>query len=126
MAALSWIVIIQRRRCHSVPIHRVYWTSILLNKSLARPINAILFAACCSIGAIAVRPTHAMAQVTQSSAVAEAMSRRDSGDFKGAVAVLQAHLASYPEDGDALRLLAETLYWQKDFAGVPPGQACLG
>lgn len=101
------------------PIHRVHLTSIFANKSLAGSIQTILFAAFCSVGAIAVRSAPAIAQAaTQSSAVTEAMSQRDSGDFKGAVSILQAHLARYPDDGDALRLLAETLYWQRDFAGA--------
>ena len=46
----------------------------------------------------------------------EATRMRDSGDFAGAIGVLRAHLATHPDDGDALRLLAETLYWHKDFA----------
>jgi tetratricopeptide (TPR) repeat protein len=45
----------------------------------------------------------------------EAVRLRDSGDFAGAVAALRAHLTANPDDGDALRLLAETLYWQKNF-----------
>jgi Flp pilus assembly protein TadD, contains TPR repeats len=41
---------------------------------------------------------------------------RDSGNFAAAVHVLREHLATYPDDGDALRLLAETLYWERNFA----------
>ncbi len=48
----------------------------------------------------------------------EATHLRDSGDFAGAVGVLRAHLAAHADDGDALRLLAETLYWQKDLSGA--------
>lgn len=36
---------------------------------------------------------------------------RDAGDFAGAVAVLTRHLAAHPEDAEAARLLAQTLYW---------------
>lgn len=46
------------------------------------------------------------------------MRLRNTGDLAGAVALLRAHLETYPDDGDALRLLAETLYWLKDFAGA--------
>jgi tetratricopeptide (TPR) repeat protein len=49
---------------------------------------------------------------------AEAILLRNSGDFAGAIGLLRAHLATHPDDGDALRLLAETLYWQKDFSGA--------
>ena len=48
---------------------------------------------------------------------AEAERLRNAGDFAGAAKALRSHLASYPDDGDALRLLAQTLYWQKDLAG---------
>src|SRR5687768_13326460 len=43
--------------------------------------------------------------------VAAASAARDRGDFAGAVRILEAHLRSYPDDGDAARLLAQTLYW---------------
>ena len=80
--------------------------------------STLLFASC-FIGAIAVRPTSLVAQApVQAPQLAEAIQRRDAGDLKGTVAVLQAHLAKNPDDGDALRLLAETLYWQKDFTGA--------
>ena len=39
------------------------------------------------------------------------MTLRDRGDLAGAVAVLRARLADNPDDGDATRLLAQTLYW---------------
>lgn len=43
--------------------------------------------------------------------VAEALRLRDARDFAGAAEALRRHLAEYPDDGDALRLLAQTLYW---------------
>ncbi|MET0398444.1 MAG: tetratricopeptide repeat protein [Longimicrobiaceae bacterium] len=44
-------------------------------------------------------------------AVAEALALRDARDFAGAAAALRRHLAEHPDDGEALRLLAQTLYW---------------
>jgi tetratricopeptide (TPR) repeat protein len=43
---------------------------------------------------------------------------RDARDFAGATSMLRAFLAHHPENGDAARLLVETLYWQKDEAGA--------
>jgi tetratricopeptide (TPR) repeat protein len=54
----------------------------------------------------------------QERAVAEAAALRDQRDFAGAAAVLRAHLARYPDDGGATRMLAETLYWLGDTAGA--------
>lgn len=47
-------------------------------------------------------------------AVAQASRLRDLGDLSGAVRLLRAHLTEHPGDGDAARLLAQTLYWLKD------------
>ncbi len=47
----------------------------------------------------------------------QAAELRSAGDFRGAIAVLRSHLAAHPDDGDAMRLLAETLYWAHDVAG---------
>lgn len=58
----------------------------------------------------------AFAQAEPQDRRAEAERLRDSGDFSAAVKLLKAQLAEYPEDGDAARLLAQTLYWMKDFA----------
>jgi len=49
---------------------------------------------------------------------AEAVRLRNTGDLAGAAALLRSHLGTHPDDGDALRLLAETLYWLKDLAGA--------
>ncbi len=57
-------------------------------------------------------------QHTAPDARAQAVIRRDSGDLRGAAALLRAHLEAHPDDGDALRLLAETLYQLKDFSGA--------
>ncbi len=51
-------------------------------------------------------------------AVIEAGRLRDSGKFVEAVAVLRRHRVEYPNDGDAVRMLAETLYWLKDISGA--------
>ncbi len=68
---------------------------------------------------VAARPAILVAQ--DQAAVdprAEASRLRDAGNFAAAASVLRSHLASHPDDGDALRLLAETLYWMKDVAGA--------
>ena len=51
-------------------------------------------------------------------AVARAQSLRNSGELAEAARILRAHLDQYPDDGDAARLLAQTLYWLKDVRGA--------
>jgi Tfp pilus assembly protein PilF len=58
--------------------------------------------------------TPAAAYAQRAPAVVRAQSLRDAGDLRQAVQVLREHLAAHPEDGDAARLLAQTLYWLKD------------
>ncbi|MBA2572783.1 MAG: tetratricopeptide repeat protein, partial [Gemmatimonadetes bacterium] len=43
--------------------------------------------------------------------VAEAARLRDARDFPAAAAVLRKHLEQHPYDGEATRMLAQTLYW---------------
>ncbi len=57
-------------------------------------------------------------QETGVSSVAEAGRLREAGDYTHAIALLKTHLRSYPSDGDAIRMLAQTQYWAKDFAGA--------
>ncbi len=57
-------------------------------------------------------PATAYAQAAP--AVVRAQSLREAGDLEQAVLVLRAQLAEHPDDGDAARLLAQTLYWLKD------------
>jgi tetratricopeptide (TPR) repeat protein len=47
-------------------------------------------------------------------AVTRAEALRNRGELGEAARVLREHLAAYPDDGDAARLLAQTLYWLKD------------
>jgi tetratricopeptide (TPR) repeat protein len=76
---------------------------------------AVLFASII----VAAHPLRLTAQAdTVIDARVRATQLRDSGDFAGASRVLRAHLETYPDDGDALRLLAQTLYWSKDFAAA--------
>jgi hypothetical protein len=49
---------------------------------------------------------------------AEAVRLRETGNLAGAAALLRSHVETHPDDGDALRLLAETLYWLKDLTGA--------
>jgi tetratricopeptide (TPR) repeat protein len=55
-----------------------------------------------------------LSQQPEQSAVAEASRLRDAGKFVEAIGVLRQHRALNPEDGDAIRMLAQTLYWTKD------------
>jgi hypothetical protein len=61
------------------------------------------------IAAHGVTAGRAMAQLAP--AVREAERLRTDGQLTAAVSLLQTHLASHPDDGDATRLLAQTLYW---------------
>lgn len=54
----------------------------------------------------------------QAAPVAEAMALRDRGQLGEAASRLRAHLTVSPDDGDAARLLAQTLYWMGDVAGA--------
>ena len=63
-------------------------------------------------------PPTAAAQDRPTSAVAVAEAHRLRGEFSEAVQVLRAHVAVAPADGEAARLLAETLYWLGDVAAA--------
>jgi hypothetical protein len=63
-------------------------------------------------------PRMIAAQETASASVAEANRLRYAGEFDEAIRVLQAHLRAYPDDGEAIRALAQTQYWARDFAGA--------
>ncbi len=79
------------------------WTTALLVAAmvcLARPV-------------VAVQSSPALGQ-----AVSEALQLRASGDLAGSARLLRAYLESDPADPMAARLLAETLYWLKDFKGA--------
>jgi uncharacterized protein (TIGR02996 family) len=56
-----------------------------------------------------VIPAHA--QEPADDAVPAAERLREAGDFKAAVTLLRAELAEQPDNGEAARLLAQTLYW---------------
>jgi hypothetical protein len=50
--------------------------------------------------------------------LSEAQSLRDAGSFGAAAELLRLELAKRPDDGDAARLLGQTLYWMKDISGA--------
>ncbi len=50
-------------------------------------------------------------EVEDTHPVAEASRLRDVREFRGAIAVLRKHLEQHPYDGEAIRMLAQTLYW---------------
>lgn len=54
-----------------------------------------------------------VAQQPDSALLADAMSRRNAGDFAAAAALLRPYSEQHPEDAQAARLLGETLYWLK-------------
>jgi hypothetical protein len=72
------------------------------------------------IAAVSLSPKSAHGQQpdTRAPEVIEAGRLRDSGKFSEAVLLLRQHRTEYPNDGDAIRMLAETLYWMKDFAAA--------
>jgi tetratricopeptide (TPR) repeat protein len=87
-----------RMKCNSVPrLSRLVWAIFLVALALPRVVSA---------------------QSASRGAVAEAQSLRDAGKFVAAVEILRAQLARNPSDGDAARLLAQTLYWLHDLDGA--------
>lgn len=50
--------------------------------------------------------------------VAAAAAERDSGRFDSAARILRQVLEQQPANGEAVRMLAQTLYWMKDTAGA--------
>jgi len=71
--------------------------------------GALVLAALVSIASSA-----AAQQPLTRDAISEAQRLRASGDLATAASLLRSHLAQWPDDGDAARLLAQTLYWMKD------------
>lgn len=63
------------------------------------------------MGALLLLPGEMRAQDDRATAVREAERLRNARDFTGALRVLHAHLGQEPNDGYAIRLLAQTLYW---------------
>ena len=80
--------------------------------------NLISFGATVVAACLATTSVSFSQQPEQLSAVAEAGQLRDSGRFVEAIEVLRRHRALHPDDGDAIRMLAQTLYWVKDVAGA--------
>ena len=58
--------------------------------------------------------TGVLAQEPPPDPVRAAVRLRDAGDMAGAIRLLRARVAQSPDDGDALRLLAQTFYWAKE------------
>ncbi|MEO8575146.1 MAG: tetratricopeptide repeat protein [Gemmatimonadales bacterium] len=75
--------------------------------------GAVLVAACVATTSAAISQEPA-----QGSPIGDAAILRDSGRFSEAIDVLRRHRALNPEDGDAIRMLAQTLYWNKDVRGA--------
>ena len=63
---------------------------------------------------LALTPVLAEAQSQPRDLVTQAQQLRDAGRFADAVGVLRTALAAHPDDSEAARLLAQTLYWMKD------------
>lgn len=103
------------RKAH--PCHIFLRSPLVLSRT-----RFLRIAAGIALGAIATvgaRPSVLAAQVQAAvDPRAEASRLRDAGNFAGAATLLRSHLASHPDDGDALRMLAQTLYWMKDVAGA--------
>ena len=71
----------------------------------------------CLLAVLAIQRGHAQ-ETAPVHPVAEASRLRDARDFRGAVAVLRGHLEQHPQDGEAIRMLAQTLYWSGDIRGA--------
>src|SRR5438046_2077539 len=69
------------------------------------------------LGAPVVESLPAQAGAPRDS-LAVARQLRDSGRLSDAASLLRAYSERHPSDGDAARLLSETLYWLKDMAGA--------
>jgi uncharacterized protein (TIGR02996 family) len=63
-------------------------------------------------------PAVAASQVMTLDTVADALRLRDNHNFVAAAQVLRVLVAQHPDDGEAIRLLAQTLYWLKDIPGA--------
>jgi uncharacterized protein (TIGR02996 family) len=59
-------------------------------------------------------------QAQTQNAIVQAQSLRDAGNFAAAAELLRVQLAQNPDNGEAARLLAQTLYWLKD---IPAARA---
>jgi tetratricopeptide (TPR) repeat protein len=63
-------------------------------------------------------PVVAVAPADAQDRVAQAQRLRDAGNFTAAADLLRIQIAQNPNDGEAARLLAQTLYWLKDITGA--------
>src|SRR6266566_9167391 len=72
----------------------------------------------CLAVVLCISPVSAASQVDTQGALVEAQRLRDAGDFAAAAKLLRVQIAQKPDDGEAARLLAQTLYWLKDIAGA--------
>ena len=77
-----------------------------------------IFAALAAALIVLMLPAAAVSQVLTLDTVADAQRLRDNHNFVAAAQVLRALVAEHPDDGEALRLLAQTLYWLKDVSGA--------
>ena len=76
-------------------------------------LSAITVVACLATTSVAFSQ-----EPEQPSPIAEASRLRDAGKFAEAIEILRQHRVLNPEDGEAIRLLAQTLYWIKDVRGA--------
>jgi hypothetical protein len=80
-----------------------------------RDLGAILLTSItCLLPAAAAAATHTRTQ----DPLQEAQRLRAAGDFASAARILTIRVAQNPSDGEAARLLAQTLYWLKDIEGA--------
>lgn len=81
--------------------------------------RTLAFAVVCAAGlALGARETHSQ---SRDSLVVEAVRLRDERNFDAAIRLLGARVARHPDDREAARLLAQTLYWaqrQEEARGV--------
>ena len=76
--------------------------------------GVVTLAAALLLGPLPVRASQAPAP----DPLTQAQRLRDAGDLAAAARIFRAQLTQQPDNGDAARLLAQTLYWLKDIEGA--------
>lgn len=71
-----------------------------------------------ALGALLTIAAPLRAQAPPTDTIRAARALRDSSRFAEAATLLRGYVITHPANGDAARLLTETLYWAKDIAGA--------
>jgi tetratricopeptide (TPR) repeat protein len=85
---------------------------------MSSPIRALSGFAAVLVAVLCASGPALASQAPPPNALTEAQRLRDVGDFAAAARILREQLTREPNNGDAARLLAQTLYWLQDFQGA--------